>query len=131
VLQAILVHFRKRIGKEGVEKILKHSIELHGKDGQDKHTSIDTTVQEKNITYPTDSKLHKRIIDKCVGIAKKREPYFAKKLLSHSKRISSGYLQWATSKTEEEGLFSEAKIKDNCRKSGSRTGAKRNKFKIR
>jgi len=66
-----LVHFRKRIGKEGVEKILKHSIELHGKDGQDKHTSIDTTVQEKNITYPTDSKLHKRIIDKCVGIAKK------------------------------------------------------------
>ena len=66
-----LVHFRKRIGKQGVEKILKHSIELHGKDSQDKHTSIDTTVQEKNITYPTDPKLHKRIIDKCVGIAKK------------------------------------------------------------
>lgn len=65
-----LVHFRKRIGKEGVEKILKHSIDLHGKDGQDKHTSIDTTVQEKNITYPTDAKLHKRIIDKCVEISK-------------------------------------------------------------
>ena len=68
-----LVYFRQRIGEQGVEKILKHSIERHGKDGQDKDVSIDTTVQEKNITYPTDSKLHKRIIDKCVAIAKKEE----------------------------------------------------------
>lgn len=66
-----LVHFRKRIGKEGIEKIFKHSIELHGKAAQDHHVSIDTTVQEKNITYPTDAKLHKRIADKCVKIAEK------------------------------------------------------------
>ena len=66
-----LVHFRQRIGKQGVEKILKHSIKLHRDDGQDNHTSIDTTVQEKNITYPTDAKLHNRIIEKCVGIMKK------------------------------------------------------------
>lgn len=65
-----LVHFRKRIGEEGIEKILKHSIELHGKDAMDKHVSVDTTVQEKNITYPTDAKLHKKIADKCVSIAK-------------------------------------------------------------
>lgn len=65
-----LVHFRQRIGKDGVEKILKHSIALHGKDALDKNVSIDTTVQEKNITYPTDAKLHKGIIDKCVSIAK-------------------------------------------------------------
>lgn len=68
-----LVHFRKRIGKQGVEKILKHSIDLHGKDAEDNHTSIDTTVQEKNITYPTDAKLHNRIIEKCVGIMKKEQ----------------------------------------------------------
>ncbi|MCP4120319.1 MAG: IS5/IS1182 family transposase, partial [Bacteroidetes bacterium] len=68
-----LVYFRKRIGEDGVEKILKHSIDQHGKDGRDKHVSIDTTVQEKNITYPTDPKLHKRIIDKCVSIARKEE----------------------------------------------------------
>lgn len=66
-----LVHFRKRIGDQGVEKILKHSIDQHGNDGQDKNVSIDTTVQEKNITYPTDSKLQKKIIDKCVSIANK------------------------------------------------------------
>ncbi len=66
-----LVHFRKRIGAEGVEKILKHSIELHGKDAKDKHVSVDTTVQEKSITYPTDAKLHKKIVDSCISIAKK------------------------------------------------------------
>ena len=65
-----LVHFRKRIGKHGVEKIFKHSVELHGKESKDKHVSIDTTVQEKNITYPTAAKLHKKIVDKCVAIAK-------------------------------------------------------------
>ena len=64
-----LVHFRKRIGEEGIEKVLRHSIELHSKDAQYKHVNIDTTVQEKNITYPTDAKLHKKIADKCVSIA--------------------------------------------------------------
>jgi IS5 family transposase len=66
-----LVHFRKRIGKEGLEKIFKMSISLHGKNSKEKEVVIDTTVQEKNITYPTDVKLHKKIIDKCVKIAKK------------------------------------------------------------
>ncbi len=66
-----LVYFRKRIGEEGIKKIFKHSIDKHGKDGKDPDVSIDSTVQEKNITYPTDSKLHKKIIDKCVKIAQK------------------------------------------------------------
>jgi IS5 family transposase len=64
-----LVHFRKRIGQEGLEKIFKVSIDLHGKSSLEKEVMIDTTVQEKNITYPTDVKLHKKIIDKCVKIA--------------------------------------------------------------
>ena len=65
-----IVYFRKRIGESGVEKVFKHSIDLHHKDSQDPNVSIDSTVQEKNITYPTDSKLQKKIIDKCVKIAK-------------------------------------------------------------
>ena len=68
-----LVHFRQRIGEQGVEKIFKHSIDKHGKDAKDSNVSIDTTAQEKNITYPTDAKLHKKIIDKCVKIAKKHD----------------------------------------------------------
>ena len=64
-----LVYFTKRIGKKGAEKILKHSIEKHGKHSQEPHVSVDTTVQEKNITYPTDAKQYKKIIDKAVKIA--------------------------------------------------------------
>jgi IS5 family transposase len=68
-----LVHFRKRIGKQGLEKIFKISIDLHGKSSLEKEVLIDTTVQEKNITYPTDVKLHKKIIDKCIKIANSEE----------------------------------------------------------
>src|ERR1035437_53459 len=66
-----LVEFRKRIGEEGVEMILKESIRINGKDGQEEDAVTDTTVQEKNITFPTDSKLHKKIIDKCKNIAQR------------------------------------------------------------
>jgi transposase, IS5 family len=68
-----LVHFRNRIGTEGIELIFKESIRINGKDGQEKEATTDTTVQEKNITYPTDNKLHRKIIKKCVAIADKED----------------------------------------------------------
>lgn len=67
------VHFRKRIGSEGAEKILKLSIQIFGNDAKDKEVLIDTTVQEKNITFPTDTKLHKKIIAHCNKIANKED----------------------------------------------------------
>ncbi len=63
------VHFRKRIGEEGVEKIFAYSVSIHGKSSKDKVVLSDSTVQENNITFPTDSKLAKKIIDKCNLIA--------------------------------------------------------------
>ncbi|HDP76468.1 MAG TPA: IS5 family transposase [Bacteroidales bacterium] len=66
-----LVHFRTRIGESGAELILKESIRINGKDALDPDVNIDTTVQEKNITYPTDAKLHRKIIQKCKDIAQK------------------------------------------------------------
>ncbi len=68
-----LVHFRKRIGESGVELILKESIRINGKDAEDTNVNIDTTVQEKNITFPTDAKLHKKIIQKCKKIADRED----------------------------------------------------------
>lgn len=65
-----LVHFRKRIGKEGFEKIFQMSIKLHGKPAEEPVVNIDTTVQEKNITYPTDSKLAIKIINRMHKVAK-------------------------------------------------------------
>lgn len=68
-----LVHFRKRIGEKGIELILKESIRINGEDSNDDNVSVDTTVQEKNITFPTDAKLHKKIIKKVLEIAKKEQ----------------------------------------------------------
>jgi len=65
-------HFRKRIGESGFEKIFAHSVRLHGKEVLEKVSSwhlSDTTVQENNTTFPTDSKLCKKVIDKCNRIA--------------------------------------------------------------
>ena len=64
------VHFRKRIGEEGVEMIFSHSVALHGRDGRSKQQMSDTTVQENGTTFPTDAKLAKKVIDKCNKIAK-------------------------------------------------------------
>lgn len=66
-----MVHFRKRIGEEGIKKILEISITIHGKAALEKEVVIDTTVQEKNITFPTDVKLHKKIIERCRKTAKR------------------------------------------------------------
>ena len=86
-----LVHFRHRIGEEGVELILKESIRINlamedrkregddrnkGRDGRGRKSDkeqtafIDSTVQEKNVTFPTDSKLLNKIIDYCHKVAK-------------------------------------------------------------
>ena len=68
-----LVHFRHRIGEKGIELILKESIRINGEDSNDDSVNIDTTVQEKNITFPTDAKLHKKIINKCKKIAQEEQ----------------------------------------------------------
>ena len=74
-----LVHFRNRIGEKGMELILAESIRINTDHDNEDHFDkafIDSTVQEKNITYPTDAKLHKKIIknvlkivhDKCLPL---------------------------------------------------------------
>jgi len=68
-----LVKFRNRIGKEGVELIFKSTIALHGKKAEEKQVIVDTTVQEKNVTYPTDGKLAIRMINHLHKIAKKEQ----------------------------------------------------------
>ena len=66
-----LVHFRNRIGEKGMELILAESICVNTDHDNEDHFDtafIDSTVQEKNITYPTDAKLHKKIIKNVLKI---------------------------------------------------------------
>ena len=54
-----LIAFRQGVGEPGVELILKDSIRVNDLPDDDQSEvvlSADTTVQEKNITYPTDDK---------------------------------------------------------------------------
>lgn len=68
-----LVHFRKRIGEDGARLILEESIRVNDDhdDESGKTVYIDTSVQEKNITFPTDGKLLKKIVHHCKKISDK------------------------------------------------------------
>jgi len=66
-----LVKFRNRIGKEGFEYIFKLSVEMHGESAEEEQIIIDSTVQESNLTFPTDGKLALKIIIHLLRIVKK------------------------------------------------------------
>lgn len=68
-----MVHFRKRIGKQCAEKIFQMSVETRKKEIKTRDVLIDTTAQEKNITYPTDAKLLLKVIKQCNKIAKQEK----------------------------------------------------------
>jgi len=48
-----------------MEKIFQASVALHGEKAMEKEVVIDTTVQEKNITFPTDTKLRVKVVGRC------------------------------------------------------------------
>ena len=66
-----LTRFRERLGEEGAEELLKQTVEVAQKTGLLKKSAlkeviVDTTVQEKNISYPTDGKLINKARDHLV-----------------------------------------------------------------
>src|SRR3990167_10034482 len=70
-----LVRWRQRIGEEGCQKLFNETLRLaHTKKilkaSHLKEVIVDTTVQEKNITHPTDAKLLHRMRQKLVKAAK-------------------------------------------------------------
>jgi IS5 family transposase len=65
-----LVKFRNRIGKDGFEFIFKMSVELYADEAKESQVIVDSTVQESNMTFPTDGKLAIKIVAKLLKIAK-------------------------------------------------------------
>jgi IS5 family transposase len=74
-----LIRWRGRLGEEGVEWLLSQTIRAGpGRAGQKsgaidensvKRVAVDTTVMEKNIAHPTDSRLYERARDQLVALA--------------------------------------------------------------
>jgi IS5 family transposase len=115
-----LVYFRQRIGEDGVAVIFAASAQLHGKKSAEAEVVIDSTVQEPSgarqpaagspqgsaggrwqqaVTYPTDTKLCRRIIARCWKLADRhgvrlrrrytklvRQSLLAQRWRQHSKR---------------------------------------------
>jgi len=72
-----MTKWRNRVGLERLEELLKETIALavrekHLSTKDLKQVNVDTTVQEKNVTYPTDSKLLYKAIVKLVSSANTR-----------------------------------------------------------
>ena len=74
-----------------MRKIFAYSVKMHGSRAEEDRMLSDTTVQENNITFPTDAKLAKKVIDHCKRIAKKegikqRQTYkvISKELVRHT-----------------------------------------------
>lgn len=70
-----MTHWRKRVGDEALRVLLQESlfVALRAKalKPQDlTKVTVDTTVQEKAITFPTDSKLHYKAIERLAVMAK-------------------------------------------------------------
>lgn len=72
-----MTRWRKRIGESGAEELLKETIgaglklkavKVH----QLKRVNVDTTVQEKDIRFPTDARLYDRARQRLVAAAKQR-----------------------------------------------------------
>jgi len=69
-----LTRWRGRIGEEGVELLLAETLAVAQRESVVKRQSlerltVDTTVQEKAVSYPTDAKLYARAIERLVSQA--------------------------------------------------------------
>jgi len=73
------VHFRKRIGEESMQWILRERIQLFSKEELKqtvKGVRIETTVQEMNIEFTTNRRLYERTLNNANAIAwKKHKKY--------------------------------------------------------
>ncbi len=64
-----LVYFRQRIGEQGVALILAVSAQMHGERAKENEVVVDSTVQEKNVSYPLETKQYRKIILRCWKLA--------------------------------------------------------------
>jgi len=95
-----MTRWRKRIGEAGAEELLKETIasglklkavNVH----QLKRVNVDTTVQEKEVRFPTDARLYDRARQRLVDYAKERDIDLrqnynrkSKQMLLHQSRYS-------------------------------------------
>jgi IS5 family transposase len=131
-----LVRWRKRIGKDGVEFLLQQTLCTAQTTGQltERHLSqvnVDTTVQEKAIRYPTDSRLYHRMLERLVNAAQGagiplRQSYVRvskKAFVMHSRYAHARQMKRAQKETRKLKTYLGRVVRDIRRKGSSLPGA--------
>jgi IS5 family transposase len=131
-----LVRWRKRIGKDGVEFLLQQTLFTAQATGQltERHLSkvnVDTTVQEKAVRYPTDSRLYHRMLERLVhaaqgaGIALRQSYVRVSKraLVMHGRYAHARQMKRAGKETKKLKTFLGRVVRDLRRKLPSPAGA--------
>lgn len=72
-----MTRFRKRMGNQTIEELFKETVKSAESSNQLKendfeHLNVDTTVQEKAISFPTDAKLYYKMLEDLVKQSKSR-----------------------------------------------------------
>lgn len=95
---SLMTRWRRRVGEAGMEKLLEETIRAGLDSGALRRQSlgklnVDTTVQEKAISYPTDAKLYHRLREKLVSRAQE----LGLELRQSYRRKSKWALRWHNS----------------------------------
>lgn len=98
-----LSRWRSRVGPERLAELLKETIHLavrekHLAAGDLKQVNVDTTVQEKNVTYPTDSKLLYKAVVKLAAAARSRGIWLRQSYLRVGKKAAVMVSRYAHAK---------------------------------
>ena len=98
-----LVKWRQRVGADRLEKLLAETIRLaleykQVTSQQLRKVTVDTTVQEKAIAFPTDARLHTKMLLRLVNLCKKR-----------GIRLRQTYIRKAPQLLRQQGRYAHAK----------------------
>ncbi len=112
-----MTHFRNRVGSEALDRLLQESLRVAYTQGAlslkslDK-VAVDTTVQSKSITYPTDGKLLYKAIERLGVIAKEEGIDLRQSYIRVSKAMLCKNLRYRHAKQHNRAKRCEKKIKN-------------------
>jgi transposase, IS5 family len=111
-----MTHFRKRVGEEFCITLLQESLNTAHKLGALKTKNldrviVDTTVQPKAISFPTDAKLRFKALTKLVDLAKKQGVELRQSYVRVSKKILAASCRYRHAKQMKRAKKSEKKLK--------------------
>jgi transposase, IS5 family len=127
-----MVKWRRRVGAERMEILLKETLSTAMREKQIKQTDasqiiVDTTVQEKAIAHPTDARLYLKSIHRLIKLARQRnidlrQSYVRvskKAFFSQSQYVRAGQYKRAAKQTKKLKTFLGRVIRDIRRKAGN------------